>query len=155
MMFIFRSSIAFVMCVLWFHSANAEFRVTESQQVLLKLRERLTLEDLAIMERGIVPALGACNRNGALFVSGRNYLLEGAPSYGLVWRVQRLQGDKVTVSVSRGSDSTTSLRTSLAQAMLSAIVSRCDQDHFSSAPLYEIETINGEATSAALLVATP
>lgn len=136
-------------------SASAEFRITEDQDTLSRLRQRLTLEDLAISERGIVPSLAACSRDGTLFVSGRNYLLETAPTEGLVWRVKRLQGDKVTVSVTRGAQSSVSMRTALAQSMLSAIVNDCEQLRFASAPLYQIESINGEATSAALLVATP
>lgn len=137
------------------NAATAQFRVTENLETLQKLRERLTVEDLAITERGIVAALAACSRDGALFISGRNYLLEAAPSEGLVWRVKRLQGDKVTVSVTRGTQSSVSMRTALAQSMLSAIVNDCEQLRFASAPLYQIESINGEATSAALLVATP
>jgi hypothetical protein len=149
------SAMIITLSILSPHAARAEFRITESRDTLLQIRDRLTVEDLAIAERGIIAGLSACNRDGTLYISGRHYLLEDAPEYGLIWRVKRLQGDKVSVSVSKKAGNATVMRTALAQTMLSALVTDCGQDRFQSAPLYEIDTINGEANSAALLAAIP
>jgi hypothetical protein len=131
-------------------AASAQFAVDVTHADLRKQDGSLALEDLAIEETGLVTGARFCTDAGMLYVDRNSTLANEKTEYGMNYRVQRKQGNKVAVEASAGSKAR-SLDQALATMIGTALQIRCARFELGPEQRFEVMSINGETSASALL----
>lgn len=131
-------------------AANAQFAVDVTHADLRKQDGSLALADLAIEEAGLVTGARFCTDAGMLYVDRNATLANEKTDYGMNYRIQRKQGNKVTVEVSAGSKAKP-IDQALVTMIGTALQIRCARFELGPEQRFEVTSINGKTSASALL----
>lgn len=145
------TSLVGIVSILWATTAQAQFLVDLDAAQLRKVERVVALEDLAIEETGIVTLPRLCVTEGALFISNQSVLDDRRSEYGLSLRVQRKQGNAVTVEGIVGDKSKTPLKQALLKLVRFAVATDCEATGVAADRKFSVLSIN-DAKSAKDLV---
>jgi hypothetical protein len=126
-------------------TANAQFKLDQSEKEVRKAQDVMALDDLAIEETGLLTFVTFCRVENTLFLP-RSSLLQPSPSsFGVNYRITRKQNNSVVIEAKPG-DKVDNFRKSMLAALSNALQHSCDTFGVGPDKRFEVTSING-ATS--------
>lgn len=138
---------AFLIAALAASGAQAQFAVDMSAGDVRKALSEMAVADLAIEETGLVTSMSVCVADGLLFIDGETPLATERGEYVPNYRVQRKQGNKVSIEVENGKAARMTLKEFFGGLLRRSLRDDCDRLGVPADQRFEVISING-ATSA-------